>query len=67
MLTPELLKPFELRTGTRVECRWKGGQRYFPGKITEIEGDRVHFAYDDGDREWTTLRLVRIVPRDLAF
>jgi hypothetical protein len=59
MLTPELLKPFTLSAGTRVECRWKGGQTYFPGKITAVEGDRIHLAYDDGDQEWTTVRLAR--------
>jgi hypothetical protein len=61
MLTPELLKPFDLRAGTAVECRWKGGQTYFSGKITQIEGDRVHLAYDDGEKEWTTVRLVRLI------
>jgi hypothetical protein len=66
MLTPELLRPFTLRTGTPVQCRWKGGQAYFPGKITRMEGDRVHIDYDDGDREWTTVRLVRLVPKEGA-
>jgi hypothetical protein len=66
MLTPELVRPFELRSGTAVQCRWKGGQAYFPGKITQIEGDRVHVAYDDGDREWTTVRLIRLVPAEGA-
>jgi hypothetical protein len=64
MLTPELLKSFDLRIGTPVQCRWKGGQAYFPGKITQMEGDRVHLAYDDGDKEWTTLRLVRLMPKE---
>ncbi len=62
MLTPELLRPFALRTGTAVHCRWKGGQAYFAGKVTQIDGDRIHIAYDDGDREWTTVRLVRLAP-----
>ena len=34
------------------------------GKIAKIEGDRVHLAYDDGDKEWTTVRLVRLAPRE---
>lgn len=63
MLTPELLKRFDLRVGTAIECRWKGGQMYFPGKISQIEGDRVHINYDDGDKEWTTVRLVRLPAR----
>jgi hypothetical protein len=64
MLTPELLRAFELRTGTAVQCRWKAGPAYFPGKITQTEGDRVHLAYDDGDQEWTTIRLVRLLPKE---
>jgi hypothetical protein len=64
MLTPELLRPFVLRNGMAVHCRWKGGQAYFAGRITQLEGDRVHIAYDDGDREWTTVRLVRLVPEE---
>ena len=60
MLTPELVRPFELKPGTAVACRWKAGQNYFPGKVTEIQGDRVHIAYDDGDKEWNTVRLLRL-------
>ena len=38
----------------------EGRPAYFRGKITEMENDRVHLAYDDGDKEWTTVRLVRM-------
>jgi hypothetical protein len=64
MLTPELIKFFDLRVGGAVECRWKGGRAYYSGKITEIDGDRVHIAYDDGDKEWTTVRLIRLAPKE---
>jgi hypothetical protein len=64
MLTPELLRPFDLKVGAAVECRWKGGQAYFPGKISQLEGDRAHIAYNDGDSEWTTIRLVRMPPKE---
>jgi len=66
MLTPELVKPFAPSAGAGVECRWKAGQNYFAGKITAIEGDRLHLAYDDGDQEWTTVRLVRLRAKDGA-
>ena len=66
MLTPELIRPFDLQSGACVECRWKGGPRYFPGQITQKEGDRIHFHYADGDKEWTTLRLVRTPPKRVA-
>jgi hypothetical protein len=62
MLTPELVRRFELRTGAKVECRWKGGPHYFPGVLSKVEGERAHVRYDDGDEEWTSIRLVRIPP-----
>ena len=60
MLTPELVRRFELSAGTKVECRWKAAPNYFPGKINSIDGERVHIRYDDGDEEWTSIRLIRI-------
>jgi hypothetical protein len=63
MLTPELLRKYELRVGVNIECRWKGGPHYFPGRIDKLEGDRVRIEYDDGEDEWTTIRLLRIPPK----
>jgi hypothetical protein len=59
-LTPELIRSFELHVGSRVECRWKGGPAYFPGVLGKVEGERVFLRYDDGDEEWTSIRLVRL-------
>jgi len=30
--------------------RWKMGSHLFPGTVTAVEGDRIHIAFDDGDR-----------------
>jgi hypothetical protein len=60
MLTPEFIRRFDLSSGQQVECRWKAGPQYFPGVLTRMEGERIHVQYDDGDEEWTTVRLVRI-------
>ncbi len=60
MLTPELIKRFDLRAGARIEGRWKGGPNYFPGVLAKLEGDRVFVRYDDGDEEWTSVRLIRV-------
>ena len=60
MLTPELVKKFNLPAGIRVECRWKAGPNYLPGVLAKMDGDRVQIHYDDGDQEWTSVRLVRI-------
>lgn len=62
LLTPELIRRFDLKTGQAIESRWKGGQRFFPGKIAKLEGDRVFIKYDDGEEEWTSIRLLRIPP-----
>ena len=29
------------------------GSQYYPGTVTEVQGDRIHIQYDDGDKEWT--------------
>jgi DUF971 family protein len=63
MLTPELIRKFEIKPGMKVEGRWAGGPHYFPGAITKLDGERIHIKYDDGDEEWTSVRLFRIPPK----
>jgi hypothetical protein len=63
MLTPELIKRFEVKVGMKIECRWSGGPNYFPGNLSKIEGERIHVKYDDGDDEWSVVRLMRIPPK----
>ncbi|MBI1830943.1 MAG: hypothetical protein HYR84_05765 [Planctomycetes bacterium] len=48
------LFPLELAPGMFVMGRWKMGRQFYPGKITQVNGESVHIQYDDGDREWTT-------------
>ncbi len=60
MLTPERIQKFDLRPGMRIECRWRGGPNYFPGSLSKLEGERLYVNYDDGDQEWTSVRLVRL-------
>jgi hypothetical protein len=62
MLTPELIRRYELRPGCRIECRWKAGPHHFPGILAQLDGERVYVHYDDGDKEWTSVRLIRIKP-----
>lgn len=58
------VRSFALPDGARVEGRWKGGPGYFPGRITgqkTAHGEiTIHISYDDGDKEWTTTRFVRL-------
>ena len=63
LLTPELVRRFEIKPGLRVESRWGGGPNYFVGKLAKVEGERILVKYDDGDEEWTSIRLFRIPPK----
>lgn len=62
MLTPELIKKFDVKSGLKIECRFSGNPHYFPGTITKVDGDRIFVKYDDGDEETTSIRLFRIPP-----
>jgi hypothetical protein len=54
-LAPELVRPYDWRVGSRVQCRWQGGTRWYEGRITAIDRDGVSISvtYADGDSEQT--------------
>lgn len=54
------VEPFSLPVGSRVYCRWKSGDLFYPGIVTQTVGNAIHIDYDDGDKEWTTAAMVRI-------
>jgi hypothetical protein len=60
VVTADRLRAVEIDAGERVFCRWKGGPEFFPGEITERQGELIHVQYDDGDEEATSIRLVRL-------
>ena len=42
----------ELREGMKVEARFRGRRRYFPGRITRVHRDGTYdIDYDDGEKE----------------
>ena len=47
------VKPYDWRPGSRVECDWKAGGRWYPGKIVAADGANLSILYDDGDKENT--------------
>lgn len=47
------------RVGTKVQCNWKRGGRYYSGTITRKQGDSIHISYDDGDQEDSTISICR--------
>ena len=48
-----------MNVGTAVEANWKGKGKYYKGKIAQIDGEKIYIHYDDGDKEWTTLRRIK--------
>ena len=49
----------DMMEGSRVSCRWKNGNTWYPGVIVEKTGSRVYIHYNDGDKEHTTLSKCR--------
>jgi hypothetical protein len=45
-----------------LECRKSAGEEYVVATLDQVAGDVLDVTYDDGSREQTLLRLVR-VPR----
>jgi hypothetical protein len=60
-LSADQLAAPDIAPGTRVYVRWLGGSLYFPGLVKEREGAMLYILYDDGDVEWTTLSMIRVV------
>jgi hypothetical protein len=53
------IRAFNWQVGTSVACNWKGGGKYYPGKIANIQGMDVNIDYDDGDKEATKVAACR--------
>lgn len=64
-LQPEQVRPLSLQVGIRVYARWQGGSAYYGGRISAIHGNAISIDYDDGDKETTTVSMVRIHAPDL--
>src|SRR5262249_9977301 len=56
----EHLLPLDLIVGLRVVGRWRMGPDFYPGAISDTEGDRVQVRYDDGSEEWTTAEALAL-------
>jgi hypothetical protein len=62
----EQIRPLDIRVGSRVYGRWQGGGAYYPGRVAEVVGHALHIHYDDGDREWSSVSMLRMHQDDLA-
>lgn len=43
----------EIPVGLFVLARRKMGNQYFPGQVTQVNGDRIQIQFDAGGKEWT--------------
>lgn len=50
----------DLTVGSRIFGNWERRGLYYPGKITARRGNEITILYDDGDRETTTIAVVRV-------
>lgn len=50
----ELARQLLLKSGDRVLGRWQNGSTYYPGRVQQVEKERIKIIYDDGDVEWTS-------------
>ena len=41
----------ELEVGARIEAKYKGKKKYYPGKVAARSGDTYDIDYDDGEKE----------------
>ena len=46
----ERVEKLDWAAGDRVECRWPGDGKNYPGVFTEVKGENVRIVYDDGDK-----------------
>lgn len=49
----------DYKVGDSVECNWKSGGRYYPGKVAATENGKLFIHYNDGDKEHTTESMCR--------
>jgi hypothetical protein len=59
-LKPEEIRPLKLSPGMSLECRKSAGEEYVPATLDQMAGDVLHVTYDDGSREQTLVRLMRV-------
>jgi len=60
------VRPLDVTEGSRVYCRWQGGDAYYPGTVAARQGDQLHVHYDDGDRDWSAIGMIRVPSGDAS-
>ncbi len=53
-LSPERVRLYDWKAGSRIECRWKNGGDWYAGRVVFLDKATLHIKYDDGDFEKTS-------------
>jgi hypothetical protein len=56
---PNRVKSYDWRVGSRVECNWQNGGKWYPGVISQLDKETLGINYDDGDTEVTKTAACR--------
>lgn len=56
---PERANKLDWDAGDRVECRWPGDNKNYPGVFVKVEGENIRIVYDDGDKANLTVSKCR--------
>ena len=64
-LPADLIRPLDLESGSRIQCRYQGTKAFYPGQVAARVGSAIEVHYDDGDKEVTSISMVRVNIRDL--
>lgn len=60
-VTLDQIAKVDTKRNPRVFGRWQGGEVMYPGRVERVAGGKYHVAYDDGDKEKTTLHWLVFV------
>ena len=55
----------DIKLGSKVFCRFHAGPMFLPGTVNQQNGEKILVVYENGEKEWTTISMVR-VQRPLA-
>lgn len=55
----ERVNKLDWAAGDKVECRWPGDGKNYPGIFVKVEGEKVRIVYDDGDKADLTVQWCR--------
>jgi hypothetical protein len=57
------VRQLDIHLGSQVFCRFQGGPMYMPGSVEQQNGEKIRVKYENGEKEWTTISMVRVKRR----